>query len=45
MFTFLFKNNIKAPTGVATLVETGGFPIKFKEGTNIPEIVSNKKEV
>jgi len=34
-----------APTGVATLVENGGFPIKYKEGTNIPEILSKKKEV
>lgn len=31
-------------TGAHTLVETGGFPIKFKQGTKDPEILSPKKE-
>ena len=32
------------PAGVSTLIETGGFPIKYKEGTNEPEILSEPKE-
>ena len=32
------------PTGANTLIETGGFPIKFKKGTKEPEILSPKKE-
>lgn len=32
------------PTGADTLIETGGFPIKFKKGTKENEIVSPKKE-
>lgn len=32
------------PTGVGSDVALGGFPIKFKAGTNEPEIVSKKKE-
>lgn len=32
------------PTGANTLVETGGFPIKFKKGTKEAEILSEKKE-
>lgn len=32
------------PTGADTLIETGGFPIKFKKGTKDPEIVSKPKE-
>ena len=32
------------PTGVGSDVALGGFPIKFKQGTNVPEILSKKKE-
>jgi 3-oxoacid CoA-transferase len=32
------------PTGADTLIETGGFPIKFKRGTKEPEILSPRKE-
>ena len=32
-------------TGVGTLVETGGLPIKYIKGTLIPEIISAPKEV
>lgn len=32
------------PTGVGSDVANGGFPIKFKQGTHIPEIVSKVKE-
>jgi 3-oxoacid CoA-transferase len=32
------------PTGVSTLVHEGNFPIKFKQGTNEPELVTAKKE-
>lgn len=32
------------PTGANTLIETGGFPIKFKQGTKEEEIVSKAKE-
>lgn len=32
------------PTGADTLIETGGFPIKFKKGTKEPEILSPSKE-
>ena len=32
------------PTGANTMVETGGFPIKFKKGTNEPEILAKPKE-
>ena len=31
------------PTGFGTLVQEGGFPIKFKQGTNEPEILSKPK--
>lgn len=30
-------------TGVGSMIETGGFPIKFKDGTTEPEIVSKPK--
>lgn len=33
------------PTGLNTLVEHGGFPIKYKKGTKEVEIYSEKKEV
>jgi 3-oxoacid CoA-transferase A subunit len=32
------------PTGANTLIETGGFPIKFKKGSKVEEIVSEAKE-
>ncbi len=32
------------PTGANTLIESGGFPIKFKKGTKEAEILSPKKE-
>lgn len=32
------------PTGANTLIETGGFPIKFKKGTKEPEILSKARE-
>lgn len=32
-------------TGVGTLIGNGGFPIKFKQGTKEPEILSPKKEL
>ena len=32
-------------TGVGTLVETGGLPIKYKKGNMIPEIFSEPKQV
>lgn len=32
------------PTGANTLIETGGFPIKFQKGGKIEEIVSKAKE-
>lgn len=32
-------------TGYGTLMQTGGFPIKFKLGTKDPEILSKPKEV
>lgn len=32
------------PTGANTLIETGGFPIKFKQGSKEEEIVSKAKE-
>lgn len=32
------------PTGANTLMETGGFPVKFKKGTKEPEILSPAKE-
>ena len=32
------------PTGADTLIETGGFPIKFKKGTKDVEILSEPKE-
>src|SRR3990167_2088974 len=32
------------PTGADTLIETGGFPIKFKQGSKDPEILSAAKE-
>ena len=31
-------------TGAGTLVQFGGFPIKYKRGTNIVEILTQKKE-
>jgi 3-oxoacid CoA-transferase len=30
------------PTGVGTLIENGGFIMKYKEGKKDPEIVSEK---
>ena len=32
------------PTGVGTLIETGGFTIKFKENSKETEMISEKKE-
>lgn len=32
-------------TGVGTIVSEGDFPIKFKKGTNQPEIITLKKEI
>ncbi|KAL4460814.1 hypothetical protein ABPG74_016286 [Tetrahymena malaccensis] len=32
------------PTGAHTLIEQGGFPIKYKQGSHEPEIVSAPKE-
>lgn len=32
------------PTGANTVVEEGGFPIKFKKGTMIPEIVAEPRK-
>ena len=32
------------PTGVGSEVANGGFPLKYKEGTDIPEIFSEPKE-
>jgi 3-oxoacid CoA-transferase len=33
------------PTGANTLIQEGGFAIKYKQGTNVPEIVSKAKHV
>lgn len=32
------------PTGVGTLIETGGFIMKYQEGKKTPELVSEKQE-